>query len=374
MSDEASTTSTDGGAAEVAAPTEAGQVRAQSGDTIPGIAVPAVTAWLAARTRIEPPLHFQTVAGGRSNLTYTVTDVTGRRLILRRPPLHGVLESAHDMGREHRIISALAETDVPVPGTLGHEPDPSVTGAPFYVMDHVPGEVIRTAADAERHLTPAARAVAGDAVVDVLVRLHEVDPDEVGLGDLARRDGYLERQLRRWHRQLEAARTRELPVLDDVHRRLVAALPPQGQATIVHGDYRLDNLILQGSTGRVRAVLDWELTTLGDPLADVGLLQVYWSEAGDVLLPLLDAPTTAEGFPSRQEVAERYATRSGRDLSDLDVYVAFGYWKLACILEGVYGRYTSGAYGETDASHEVFGDMVLALGARAAEVIAAAGK
>jgi aminoglycoside phosphotransferase (APT) family kinase protein len=341
---------------------------------VAGIDVAAVTRWIAERAPVEPPLSFEVIQGGRSNLTYTVTDTAETRLILRRPPLHGVLESAHDMGREHRIIAALADTEVPVPPTLGYEPDPGVSGAPFYVMAYVPGEVIRDTATAERALTAGTRAAAGEDVVDVLVRLHAIDPDEVGLGDLARRDGYLDRQLRRWHRQLEAGRTRELPLLDEVHRRLTAAVPAQGPATIVHGDYRLDNLIVAPETGRIRAVLDWELTTLGDPLADVGLLQVYWSEPGDDSPVLLEAPTTVSGFPSRRELAERYASRSGRDLSDLQYYVAFGYWKLACILEGVYGRYASGAYGDTDDSFRAFGELVISLGERAAEAAEAAGR
>ena len=341
---------------------------------VAGIDVGAVTAWIAERTEITPPLSFEVIQGGRSNLTYTVTDAVGTRLILRRPPLHGVLESAHDMGREHRIIAALAATDVPVPPTLGYEPDPAVSGAPFYVMAYVAGEVVRDVASAEHALAASARAAAGHDVVDVLVRLHAIDPDEVGLGDLARRDGYLERQLRRWHRQLEAGRTRDLPLLDEVHRRLAAAVPEQGPATIVHGDYRLDNLIIDPSTGRIRAVLDWELTTLGDPLADVGLLQVYWTEPGDDTPVLVDAPTTVLGFPSRDELTERYASRSGRDLSDLQYYVAFGYWKLACILEGVYGRYASGAYGDTDDSFRAFGHLVVALGELAADAATAAGR
>jgi aminoglycoside phosphotransferase (APT) family kinase protein len=339
-----------------------------------GIELDAVTTWITDRTAAVAPLAFEVVQGGRSNLTYTVTDADGRRLILRRPPLHGVLQSAHDMGREHRIISALAETDVPVPPTVGLEEDASVTGAPFYVMDFVDGVVVRDAATARERLTPDVRAAAADDLVDVLVRLHEVDVDEVGLGDLARREDYLARQLKRWHGQLAQARTRDLPVLDDVHARLVADIPPQGPATVVHGDYRLDNLILDPDTGGVRAVLDWELTTLGDPLADLGLLLVYWAEPGDDVLPLLDSPTTVEGFPTRESVAARYAARSGRDVDDLDYYVAFGYWKLACILEGVYSRFASGAYGETDDSFRAFGDMVLALGERAAEAAGRAGR
>jgi aminoglycoside phosphotransferase (APT) family kinase protein len=338
-----------------------------------GIEVAKVTAWLQEHAEVRPPLTFEVIQGGRSNLTYVVTDAGERRLVLRRPPLHGVLQSAHDMGREHRIISALGVTDVPVPATIGYEDDADVTGAPFYVMEHVDGVVVRDAGAAEV-LDVATRKAASEDLVDVLVRLHEVDLDAVGLGELAKREDYLARQLKRWRGQLHQVRTRELPVLDELHDRLVTSIPEQGPATIVHGDYRLDNLILDRSSGRVQAVLDWELTTLGDPLADVGLLLVYWADPGDEVIPLLDAPTTVEGFLSRRQVAERYAERSGRDLSQLDYYVAFGYWKLACILEGVYSRYASGAYGDTDDSFRAFGDIVIALGERAAEAARQAGR
>jgi aminoglycoside phosphotransferase (APT) family kinase protein len=343
-------------------------------DDVAGIDREQVTAWLEQRADVTAPLAFDIIQGGRSNLTYVVTDAEGRRVVLRRPPLHGVLESAHDMGREHRIISALAQAAVPVPATIGFEDDDSVTGAPFYVMEHVKGVVLRDADAAASTLDAATRRAASEHLVDVLVDLHAVDVDAVGLGDLARREDYLARQLKRWRGQLHQARTRELPVLDEVHDRLAAAIPTQPGATIVHGDYRLDNLMLDPADGRVLAVLDWELTTLGDPLADLGLLLVYWADPGDDLLPLLDAPTTVEGFLPRREVAARYAERSGRDLTEIDYYVAFGYWKLACILEGVYSRYSSGAYGDTDDSFRAFGDLVIALGERAAETAAAAGR
>jgi aminoglycoside phosphotransferase (APT) family kinase protein len=339
-----------------------------------GIDADRVTAWLQERTELEAPLRFEVVQGGRSNLTYTVTDAADRRVILRRPPLHGVLESAHDVGREHRIVAALAASDVPVPPVVGMESDESVTGAPFYVMRFVDGLVVRDAA-AARTLGAEVRRAAADDLVDVLGRLHAVDPDAVGLGDLGRKEDYLARQLARWHRQLSSGRTRDLPILDEVHGRLAADVPPQGPATIVHGDYRLDNLIVDPASGRVSAVLDWELTTLGDPLADVGLLQVYWSQQGDRTIPLLDSPTLVDGFPTRPEIADRYADATGRDLSQLSYYVAFGYWKLACILEGVYTRYASGAYGGSDdGSFEAFGQVVIQLAERAAEAATEAGR
>ena len=342
---------------------------------VEGIDAGRVTDWIAQRTQITPPLEFSTIEGGRSNLTYDVVDADGRRLILRRPPLHSVLESAHDMGREHRIISALEGSDVPVPPTVGYEPDPEVNGAPFYVMRFVEGQVVRSAEDAEQHLTPDTRAAAADDLIDVLVRLHDLDPDQVGLGDLARKEDYLARQLRRWHGQLEKGRNRDLPVLDEVHARLVADIPEQGPATIVHGDYRLDNLILDPDTGRVQAVLDWELTTLGDPLADLGLLLVYWTEPEDEVAGLPGGATTTEGFPRRDEVTRRYAERSGRDVSEIDYYYAFGTWKLACILEGVYARLAAGAYGEQAAEGAAgFGDLVVQLGEVALDAAGQAGR
>ena len=342
---------------------------------VDGIDATAVTAWLEERVDAQPPVRFDVVHGGRSNLTYVVTDAAERRWVLRRPPLHSVLESAHDMGREHRIISALAPSPVPVPATVGFEEDPTVTGAPFYVMEHVDGVVIRDADAARRHLTAGTRAVAADHLVDVLVALHAVDPDEVGLGELARRDAYVARQLRRWHGQLQKGRSRELPLLDEVHDRLAADVPEQRSVAIVHGDYRLDNLILDPATGQVAAVLDWELTTLGDPLADIGLLLVYWSQPADATIPLGDAPTLVDGFPDRQAIGDRYARRSGRDLSEVDYYVAFGLWKLACILEGVYARYRAGAYGgSADEGFERLGAVVVDLAEGAADAAARVGR
>jgi aminoglycoside phosphotransferase (APT) family kinase protein len=338
----------------------------------PGIDPAGVTAWFRAEVPgVRPPLEFEPIAGGRSNLTYRVRDAARASFVLRRPPLHGVLPSAHDMGREHLVISALAGTAVPVPATLGLCQDPAVTGAPFYVMADVEGVVPRDEATVAAALDEPARAAAAASLVDALVALHAVDPDAVGLGQLGRREGYLERQLGRWKRQLEQSRTRELPLLDEVHRRLSATVPAQvGQARIVHGDFRLDNVILSPA-GRVLAVLDWELCTLGDPLADVGLLQVYWAEPGDDSPPLGAAPTAMPGFPSRAALADAYAAGSGRDLARLDYYLAFGYWKLAVILEGVHARHAAGAYGQGDDTWRRFDDVVVELGERA---LAATGR
>jgi aminoglycoside phosphotransferase (APT) family kinase protein len=335
----------------------------------PGIDPAGVTAWFRANVPgVRPPLAFAPLPGGRSNLTFRVDDAAGATWVLRRPPLHGVLPSAHDMGREHRVISALAATPVPVPAAFGLCQDPAVTGAPFYVMGYVDGIVPRDEATVAARLAEPARAAAADSLVDALVALHQVDPDRVGLGGLGRREGYLERQLARWKRQLTQVATRPLPALDEAHRRLSAAIPAQvGPARVVHGDFRIDNAVLSPA-GRVLAVLDWELCTLGDPLADVGLLQVYWAEPGDETMPLVTAPTATPGFPSRAALAEAYAARSGRDLSRLDYYVAFAYWKLAVVLEGVVARHASGAYGEGDDSWRDFAGVVERLGERALEL------
>ena len=333
-------------------------------EPVEGIDAERVTAWLQDRVELTPPLRFELITGGHSNLTFTVVDADGRRWVLRRPPLKQVLATAHDMAREHRIQAALAPTDVPVPPLVGLCEDDAVNGAPFYVMEHVDGTVVRDLPTAERFTVDQRRRV-GESLVDVLARIHAVDVDAVGLGDLGRKEDYIERQLTRWHGQLEKSRTRDLPVMDEVHQLLLEAVPPQGPATIVHGDYRLDNCML-APDGSVAAVLDWEICTLGDPLADVGLLCVYWTDPGDEHPTGISPATTAEGFPTRAELVADYGERSGRDLGDIDYYVAFGYWKLACIIEGVYARYAGGAMGRRTEGAELFGQMVeqLALQAR----------
>jgi aminoglycoside phosphotransferase (APT) family kinase protein len=322
-----------------------------------GIERAGVEAWFEANVSgARPPLTFDRISGGRSNLTFGVRDADGHAWALRRPPLGKRLGSAHDMGREHRVIAALQETPVPVPPAVGLCEDESVNGAPFYVMGFVEGPVLRSASDAEAFDEAERRAI-GERVIDTLAAIHEVDPDAVGLGELGRKEAYVERQLKRWHGQWEKSKTRELELVDDVHARLAARIPEQGPATIVHGDYRLDNMILSPG-GEVAAVVDWELCTLGDPMADVGMLLVYWSQEGDDFMPLFAPATIAPGFPNRDEVRARYAERSGRDLSRIDFFVALGYWKLAIILEGVYARYASGQYGKTDEGFQEFAKIV----------------
>jgi aminoglycoside phosphotransferase (APT) family kinase protein len=335
------------------------RVRTQS---VTGINRDTVEPWLADEVGAAPALDYGLIAGGRSNLTFAIADRNGQRFVLRRPPLGAVLQSAHDMGREYRILSALAPTPVPVPQPLAFCADPAVNDAPFYVMEFVEGVVVANEEDVERHLDHAARGEAGGSLIDVLADLHAVDPDAVGLGDLGRKDGYVERQLRRWSAQFQKSKSREIATLDEVHRLLEAHIPPQQRTAIVHGDYRLGNCLL-GPDGFVRAVLDWELCTLGDPLADLGWFVGYWLEPGASSEHLRGAvPTTAPGFSRLSTLIERYVQRTGADVSDLDFYVALAYWKLACIAEGVYARYSAGVMGDDPtANADAFGNQVLLL-------------
>jgi aminoglycoside phosphotransferase (APT) family kinase protein len=341
----------------------------QATDAPEGIDRAGVEAWFEANVPgVELPLSFDRISGGRSNMTFGVHDSDGGSWALRRPPLGKRLGSAHDMGREHKVIAALQDTPVPVPPVIGMCEDESVNDAPFYVMGFVEGPILRSAEEA-KPFDEDQRMAIGERVVDTLVDIHAVDPDAVGLGDLGRKEAYVERQLKRWYGQWEKSQTRELDTVDEVHRRLSERIPDQGPATIVHGDYRLDNMILAPGGDAVAAVVDWELCTLGDPLADVGLLLVYWSEPTDEFMPLLAPATIAPGFPLRDDVKARYAEASGRDLSEVDFFVALGYWKLAIILEGVYARYSGGQYGKTDDAFEEFAKIVVKLAEAAEEAV-----
>jgi aminoglycoside phosphotransferase (APT) family kinase protein len=339
---------------------------------VDGIDAAGVGAWFATHApTARPPLTYERIAGGHSNLTYRVTDEAGSEWALRRPPLGKTLSSAHDMAREHRVVSALGGTPVPVAPVVGLCEDESVNGAPFYVMEFVRGPVLRGVSEAEASFPDEGdRREIGMRVADTLAAIHAVDPDAVGLGDLGRKEDYVARQLRRWYGQWEKSKTRELASIDRVHERLSARIPAQQGASIVHGDYRLDNMILTDA-GEVAAVVDWELCTLGDPLADVGTLMAYWPERGQEDIALGLPAVLAPGFPTRQEVGARYAEVSGRDLGELDFFTALGYWKLAIILEGVYARYAAGGYGDAgavDSGFEAFARLVERLAATAEEI------
>jgi len=310
-----------------------------------GIRQYSVEAWFAAEIAgAQLPLRFERIPGGHSNLTFRVVDAAGRQYVLRRPPLGSVLESAHDVARECRILAALLPTDVPVPPVRALCTDPGVNGAPFYVMDFVVGSVLHDSS-AGRSVPEAARRALGFELIDVLARIHAVSLDATGLVSLGRREDYIARQLRRWSRQYEAARVRDLPALTRAGALLQSAIPFQKEATLVHGDYRLGNCIVAGEP-RIAAVLDWELCTLGEPLADLGYLLNTWLAPAEIDPALGDlSPSAAGGFPSREELTAHYAAATGRDVSHIDYYRAFSYWRSAAINEGVYARYLNGAMG-----------------------------
>ncbi|MFI7010931.1 phosphotransferase family protein [Streptomyces sp. NPDC050145] len=288
------------------------------------------------------PLTARLIEGGRSNLTYLVGDGT-TQWVVRRPPLGHVLATAHDMKREHRVIAALHTTDVPVPEPILLCEDDAVLGAPFYVMEFVDGTPYRTA-EQLAPLGPERTRAAVLGLVDTLVDLHAVDPAKVGLGDFGRPEGFLERQLRRWGKQLDASRNRDLPGIDELQAALGRALPDSPAPTIVHGDYRLDNVLVRqdpDGVDRIKAILDWEMSTLGDPMTDLGLLVMYSTDLGLTESPV-STTATAAGHPDPAELIERYAARSGRDVSAIAWYTAFAWFKLAVILEGIHYRYTLG--------------------------------
>ena len=287
------------------------------------------------------------ISGGKSNLTYRVACDAGE-VILRRPPLGHILPTAHDMGREYRVMSALAGTNVPVPRTfhLGDADGP--LGAPFYVMERVVGHICRNALPPGYAETPEERRAIGEALVDALADLHAVDPATIGLGEFGRPAGFIERQVRRWSQQWEASKTADLPELDALRDDLAATVPAQRANAIVHGDYRLDNAILHPTdASRIVAVLDWEMSTLGDPLSDVGAMLAYWSAADDpgvLRRARIVAPVTAaDGFPTRAELIERYAARTGLFLDEIDWYQSFAYFKLAVVCQGIAARAAGGA-------------------------------
>lgn len=315
-----------------------------------GLDLAALQTWFAAHVADagDAPLTASLIAGGRSNLTYHVTDGT-HDWVVRRPPLGHVVATAHDMGREYRVMSALQGSDVPVPVTRSLCTDPEVIGAPFYVMDRVDGRVVRST-DELTGFDPADALRVSHELIDVLARLHATDYEAVGLGDFGKPDGFLARNVARWGTQWGANKTRELPQIDELARRIQAALPVSGPPGIVHGDYRLENTMLAPDRPEIVAVLDWEMSTLGDPLTDLGLFLVYWVHwneddraDGTAGGPLATGGASGlPGFIGMDEVAERYATVTGRDVSQLDFYIVFAFYKLAIILEGINARFLMG--------------------------------
>ncbi len=306
-----------------------------------GIDVAAVTRWyLEQLPSTSAPLRFERLAGGHSNLTYRVTDAAGTVTVLRRPPLGELLPSAHDMGREYRVIAALADTPVPVAPALGFCDDLAVLDARFYVMGFVDGRVLHAEEDAVSFLDEARRHRCGLSLVEVLAALHAVDVEAVGLGGLGKPGDYVARQMKRWYGQYQASRG-ATPLVDRLHDQLAARIPAQQRSSVVHGDYRLGNCITTAD-GEIAAVLDWEISTLGDPLADLGYLIAMWVESPDELQTTATSPSSAPGFASRRELVEHYGRSSTLDLGELPFYVAFSFWKIACINQGVWARYDAG--------------------------------
>lgn len=344
-------------------------------DSPPGLDLDALAAFLAPRIAgFAGPLSASVIAGGRSNLTYTVTDGL-HCWVVRRPPLAHVLPTAHDMAREWKVMSALQGTGIPVPATVALCEDPSVVGSPFYVMDFVEGQVVRERLPQSWPDTRETRQLMSRALVDVLLTLHAVAPASIGLADFGRPAGFLERQVRRWWQQWEASKTRDLEAIEELHRRLLAGLPDQSAPGIVHGDYRFDNVIFHPEDpGRISAVVDWEMSTIGDPLCDLGLLIVYWVDDPDD--PAAGVHPGARGnlgagFFTRDEVIAAYRAGSDRDLSHLEWYITLGHYKLAIIAEGIHARFLMGmTVGE---GFETMGPAVPLLVDRALARAAASG-
>jgi len=336
---------------------------------VPGLLAPVLVNAPDADREGAARLSAELIAGGKSNLTYRATNGT-KVWAVRRPPLGHVLATAHDMSREYRILSALAGVGFPVPRTIALCEDTEVIGAPFYLMDFVEGHVYRTAADTAHLGAERARRITGN-LIETLAALHATDPGQVGLADFGRPDGYLERQVRRWKKQLDQSGERNLPGFAELCDRLAAGVPASdpngGRAAIVHGDYRLDNTIV-AEDDSIAAVVDWEMSTLGDPLADLGLMLVYWDEIPGLPREAVNsAVDPAHGFPTGAQVAETYAGITGADLTDLPWCVALGCFKLAVIAEGIHLRYSQGQ--TLGGGFDQIGEMVAPLIARGHDIL-----
>ena len=308
-----------------------------------GIDLARLSPWFREHVAPVDELHAEVIGHGRSNITYRVWN-NGDSWVLRRPPMSHVMPTAHDMKREFRVISALKDTAVPVPEAIALCEDVSVNDAPFYIMEYVRGIVPNDASKVAQKFDAATLRRLSEELIDTLMLLHALDPAAVGLADFGKPQGFIERQVRRFTGQIEQHRTRDLSELEELARRLAKAVPPESGAAIIHGDYRLDNCVISDD-GHIAAVLDWEMATLGDPLADVGMQVMYWSGAGEGTEPaqgVAASVTALPGFMRREEAIQRYAEKSGRDLSNLDFYIVLAYFKLGVIVEGIYARFLEG--------------------------------
>jgi len=301
-----------------------------------GLDAPKVEKWIdGLGIGARPPLTFSRVGAGQSNLTFLVRDADGNRWVLRRPPLGKLLASAHDVAREHRILTSIESSSVPTPAVYGLCTDPEITDVPLMLVEYVDGRVIDDFAKAEA-LSEDERRRIGLSLARTLGKVHDVDLETTGLDTLASHKPYAERQLKRWRMQWEGSHSREVPLVDELAGRLSAAIPEQREIALVHGDFHLLNVITDPVTCEVSAVLDWELCTLGDPLADVGSLLAYWPRPGD--LPVPHAAPTLPGFPTHDELVSEYTSSTGRDVSDVGFWHVLGLWKIAIISDGVRRR------------------------------------
>jgi aminoglycoside phosphotransferase (APT) family kinase protein len=329
---------------------------------VPGIDFERLVPWFRDNVAAVDGLDAEVIGHGRSNLTYRLTS-NGDQWVLRRPPLSHVLPTAHDMSREFRVISAMEGTAVPVPHAVALCEDRDIIGAPFYIMSFVEGMVPNDPQAVAAKFDQAALGRIGEELIDTLVELHALDPAAVGLAGLGKPQGFITRQVKRFTGQIEQSKTRDVPELEELARRLAAAIPPESDASVVHGDYRLDNCVLSDD-GHIAAVLDWEMATLGDPLADLGMQIMYWADSDASGFPTAPgigsgSVTALPGFPKRSVAIKRYAERSGRDLSKLDFYVVLAHFKLAVILEGINARFLEG--GTVGTGFEGIGQQALAL-------------
>lgn len=310
-----------------------------------GYEVPAVEQWINDNVEgLQPPFDWVRLEGGHSNLTYKIIDTNGVEAVIRRPPQGQLLPKAHDMSREWALISSLGPTPVPVPAALGFCESPDVTGAWFYLMGLIDGRPLYNADQTRQHIPEYERQKLAHSFIDVLADLHALDPDEIGLGELGKKENYVGRQLKTWYRSWNASM--EPAQLDDprahqLQQYFIDNMPDQGPARVVHGDYGFHNCLI-GADSTVVAVVDWEISTLGDPLADLAYALNPFPDPSDEVAVDMDAAAAAQGFPARSELAARYAQRTGRNLEMLDYYIGFNCWKSACIIHGVYARYMEG--------------------------------
>jgi aminoglycoside phosphotransferase (APT) family kinase protein len=339
-----------------------------------GLDVSAVTAWIdAANLGLSAPLEFSPVGRGRSNLTYLVRDPQGRTAVLRRPPLGELLASAHDIEREMAFLRLLTGADRPVPTVLGHCPDPEVTGAPFYVMSHVDGVVPESFAVVEAELDAPARAAVGPALARVLAGLHRVEYDDPAFRAVVTTSGHAhaDRLVRRWTAQWEHSKPHEVPLIDEVGRRLAAETPPQDRTGIVHGDFGIHNCIVAPS-GEVRAVLDWEMATIGDPVSDLAWLVMLWPETDADAVASLDPVTTLPGFVGRAELVRAYTEAAGYAPESLGFWLAASYWKFTVAIAGIYRRWLQDPANGGEGAEEL-GAQVQLMAERAAQAATDAG-